>query len=162
MFETLSKYKLKKVLLNAKFTPSGCRVHFRTLWWYLVYNWWASWWNALHQYDLVTRAVYDRLSTSFIIIRQPDITHKIKGTIYIWILISIKSSEIICQHVLFPFLLTLYGIEIALISNLHQTSRCLFRRRTFSFLFVLPCFFQGFPTISDAVCTGPTGPLPSL
>lgn len=44
-----------------------------------------------------------------------------------------------------------------------QASRCLLSRRTFSFLFLFPCFFQGLPaTISDSALPGPTGPLPGL
>lgn len=44
--------------------------------------------------------------------------------------------------------------------NQHQPSRCFVTRRSFSFLFLFPCFFQGLPCIvSDSELTGP---LPGL
>lgn len=45
----------------------------------------------------------------------------------------------------------------------YQASRCLVILRIFSFLFLLPCFFQGLPIgTSLPGLSGATGPLPGL
>lgn len=135
--------------------------------WDPVKNCWPSWRNALHQYDFLTERYRTLLCTSFVKINTAwnSILHMgLKVLIYLQILLHINSwNHMNCTWGVFPFLLKWSVIKSVLISDQPQASRCLFRRRTFSFLFLLPCFFQGFPSAaSDPAFPGPTGPLPGL
>lgn len=88
-----------------------------------------------------------------------------KHGIYFFCLLAGQETLVCCKwrHSWKKNILKMCEPAIKWILNLPQASRCLVRRRTFSFLFLLPCFFQGFPTAASvAALAGPTGPLPGL
>lgn len=62
-----------------------------------------------------------------------------------------------------PVLFQMHSADAISVAAQVHVSRCLYSRRLFSFLFLLPCFFQAFPALLSALTVAAvTMPLPGL